>query len=109
MSSRRAGIILAGWDGIHGGQVYQMPLGGSLHQGPYAIAGSGSSYIYGFCAANWRESMDEADAVAFVKTALTQAIRWDGSSGGVIRLVVLTPKGAVRHVYLPDEGYTVRH
>jgi 20S proteasome subunit beta 1 len=53
--------------------------------------------------------MDEAHAVEFVKGALKEAIRWDGSSGGVIRMVVLTAKGADRHLYLPDEQYKVRH
>jgi 20S proteasome subunit beta 1 len=42
--------------------------------------------------------------VAFVKGALREAIKWDGSSGGVIRMVVLTAKGAQRHLYLPDSG-----
>ena len=53
--------------------------------------------------------MEEADAVGFVKGALREAIKWDGSSGGVIRMLVLTRKGADRHLYLPDEGYEVRH
>ena len=53
--------------------------------------------------------MEEADAVKFVKGALGEAIKWDGSSGGVIRMVVLTRKGADRHLYLPDEGYQQRH
>jgi len=34
--------------------------------------------------------MNEEEAIAFVKGALAQAIKWDGSSGGVIRMVVLT-------------------
>lgn len=104
-----AGLIIAGWDERHGGQVYSIPLGGSLHKQPYAIGGSGSTYIYGFCDSNWREGMEEADAVAFVKEALKEAIKWDGSSGGVIRMVVLTAKGADRHLYLPDTDYKVRH
>ena len=104
-----AGLIIAGWDERHGGQVYSIPLGGSLHKQAYAIGGSGSTYIYGYCDANWKEGMEEADAVAFVKGALREAIKWDGSSGGVIRMVVLTRKGADRHLYLPDEGYAVRH
>lgn len=99
---------MAGWDERHGGQVYQIPLGGSLHKQPYTIAGSGSSYIYGYCDEHWREGMDEADAVAFVKGALREAIKWDGSSGGVIRMMVLTKKGAERHLYLPDTDYQVR-
>jgi 20S proteasome subunit beta 1 len=104
-----AGIIVAGWDERYGGQVYGIPLGGSLHKSPYTIAGSGSSYIYGYCDDHWREGMEEADAVAFVKGALREAIKWDGSSGGVIRMVVLTARGAERHLYLPDTDYTVRH
>ena len=53
--------------------------------------------------------MDEEEAVSFVKGALREAIKWDGSSGGVIRMVVLTGKGADRHLYLPDSYYKVRH
>ena len=53
--------------------------------------------------------MEEAEAVEFVKGALAEAIKWDGSSGGVIRMVVLTAEGADRHLYLPDSGYKVRH
>ncbi|MCJ1309954.1 Proteasome subunit beta type-1 [Agyrium rufum] len=101
-----AGLIIAGYDARHGGQVYSIPLGGSLHKQAYAIGGSGSTYIYGFCDANWKEGMTEEEGVSFMKEALRQAIKWDGSSGGVIRLVVLTAKGAVRHLYLPDIGYS---
>jgi 20S proteasome subunit beta 1 len=104
-----AGLIIAGWDERHGGQVYSIPLGGSLHKQSYAIGGSGSTYIYGYCDANWKEGMDEQEAVNFVKGALQEAIKWDGSSGGVIRMVVLTAKGANRHLYLPDTQYAVRH
>lgn len=50
--------------------------------------------------------MTEQEGVEFVKSALREAIKWDGSSGGVIRMVVLTAKGAIRHLYLPDIGYT---
>lgn len=50
--------------------------------------------------------MTEEEGVEFMKGALKEAIKWDGSSGGVIRLVVLTAKGAVRHLYLPENGYT---
>ncbi|KAJ8608038.1 hypothetical protein MRB53_039873 [Persea americana] len=72
----------------------------------YAIGGSGSTYIYGYCDSNWKEGMSEQDGINFVKGALQEAIKWDGSSGGVIRMVVLTAKGAQRHLYLPDNGYT---
>ena len=48
-SNLTAGIIVAGWDNKKGGQVFSVPIGGSLLERPYAIGGSGSTYIYGFC------------------------------------------------------------
>ena len=86
--------------------MYSIPLGGSLHKQAYSIGGSGSTYIYGYCDANWKENMTEEEGVEFVRGALREAIKWDGSSGGVIRMVVLTKNGAQRHLYLPDNGYT---
>ncbi|POS86213.1 hypothetical protein EPUL_001949 [Erysiphe pulchra] len=83
----RAGMIIAGWDERHGGQVYSIPLGGSLHKQSYAIGGSGSTFIYGYCDKHWKEGMNEEEAVDFVRNALQEAIKWDGSSGGVIRMV----------------------
>lgn len=99
-------MIIAGYDKRHGGQVYSIPLGGSLHKQSYAIGGSGSTYIYGYCDSNWREDMTEEQGVDFVKGALREAIKWDGSSGGVIRMVILTANGHQRLLYLPDTGYT---
>ena len=104
-SHQSAGMIIAGYDPRHGGSVYSIPLGGSLHKQSYAIGGSGSTYIYGYCDSYWKEGMNEQAGIDFVKGALREAIKWDGSSGGVIRLVVLTMDGAVRHLYLPDQDY----
>lgn len=98
-----AGIIVAGYDPVTGGEIYSVPLGGSVHKQPYAIAGSGSTYIYGLCNKNWKKDMEKAEAVEFVKQALTQAIRWDGSSGGVIRIVVLTKKKPERLIFYPED------
>eukprot|EP00953_Heterococcus_sp_UTEX-ZZ885_P031623 16582-Heterococcus_DN1.PRE.1 len=42
-----AGMIIAGWDPVHGGSVYEIPLGGTLMKQQFAIGGSGSTYIYG--------------------------------------------------------------
>ncbi|KAF8428136.1 nucleophile aminohydrolase [Tirmania nivea] len=100
-----AGLIVAGYDHRKGGEVYNVLLGGSLHKTPYAISGSGSTYIFGYCDSNWKDDMNEEEAVAFVKGALTQAMKWDGSSGGVIRMVVLTAAGAKRLIFFPDENY----
>lgn len=62
-----AGIIVAGWDKQHGGRVYNVPLGGGLFQQPWAIGGSGSTYIYGFCDSTWHEGMTREETLDFVK------------------------------------------
>lgn len=102
--SLTAGLILAGFDEVTGkGEVYSIPLGGSVHQQEFAIAGSGSSYIYGWTDKNYKPEMSKDEVVSFVKTALSEAIQWDGSSGGVIRQVILTKTGIERLVFYPDE------
>lgn len=62
----QAGIIVAGWDKKRGGQVFSIPLGGSLHEQPYAIGGSGSTYIYGYCDSQYRDGMSCAESEQFV-------------------------------------------
>lgn len=89
-------IICAGYDSIEGGTVYVVPLGGGLHKQPYVIGGSGSTYIYGFCDANWREGMNREEARKFVKMACAHAMARDGSSGGVIRTCVIDKNGVDR-------------
>jgi 20S proteasome subunit beta 1 len=63
-----AGIIVAGWDKYEGGTVYSIPLGGSLHKQPFAIGGSGSTYIYGYCDTAYKEGMTREEAIEFIRT-----------------------------------------
>ncbi|KAL1921836.1 uncharacterized protein VTP21DRAFT_10478 [Calcarisporiella thermophila] len=91
-----AGIIVAGWDKKHGGSVYSIPLGGSLHKQPFAIGGSGSSYIYGYCDKAYRDGMTKEECIEFVKNAVSLAMSRDGSSGGVIRMAVIDEAGVER-------------
>lgn len=98
-----AGIIVAGYDEETGGEIYSIPIGGSAHKQDYAIAGSGSSYIYGLCNTTYKQNMSKDEGISFVKQALTQAIRWDGSSGGCIRMVVLTKDGVERKLLTPQD------
>ena len=69
-----AGMIIAGYTPKHGGSVYSIPLGGSLHKQSYAIGGSGSTYIYGYCDSYWKENMNEEEGIAFVKGALRVSV-----------------------------------
>lgn len=120
-----AGIIVAGWDKQEGGVVYNIPLGGSLHRQPFAIGGSGSTYIYGYCDAHFKDNMTKEECIEFVRNcersarpffssltlmlmlelslflfffspAISLAISRDGSSGGVIRTAVIDKDGVKR-------------
>lgn len=49
-----AGIIVAGWDPVRGGQVFSIPIGGAMVEQDFAIGGSGSTYIYGLVDAEYK-------------------------------------------------------
>jgi len=101
-----AGIIVAGWDSLEGGQVYCVPLGGMMVRQKVAIGGSGSAFIYGYLDKTFREGMSAEETVEFVKDAVTMAIARDGSSGGGCRIAIITKDGVERrnfdHTQLPS-------
>jgi len=100
--SLMASIICAGWDPQEGGSVYCLPLGGTCVKQPYCIGGSGSTYIYGLCDATFKKNMTQQECMNFVTTALSHAMARDGSSGGVIRMVVIT-KDKVERKYVAGD------
>merc|ERR1712115_183040 len=57
-----AGIIVAGWDNVLGGQVYSIPLGGLVKRQSIAIGGSGSTWIYGHIDNTWKDGMSKTSA-----------------------------------------------
>lgn len=69
------------------------------------MSGSGSTYVQAMSQKNYREGMEEKDAIQFVKDVVREAIRFDGSSGGVIRIAVLTKRGVERYLFTPDDEY----
>jgi 20S proteasome subunit beta 1 len=89
----QAGIIVAGWDEVNGGSVYNVPLGGALIKQSYAMGGSGSVFLYGWADANYKSGMNKDQCVEFVRTAVAHAISRDGSSGGMIRTMAITKDG----------------
>ncbi|KAI4520968.1 nucleophile aminohydrolase [Schizophyllum commune] len=95
-----AGIIVAGWDKEIGPSVYNIPLGGGMFRQPWAIGGSGSTYVYGYCDATYQEGWGRDETVNFVKNTLALAMSRDGSSGGVIRMCVIT-EGGVERLFVP--------
>ncbi|XP_074023949.1 proteasome subunit beta type-6 [Numenius arquata] len=98
-----AGIIVAGWDPRRGGQVYMVPMGGMLLRQPFAVGGSGSSYIYGFLDSAFRPGMSREEGEDFVARGLALAMGRDGSSGGVIRMATITGAGVERRILAGDQ------
>ncbi|XP_030765694.1 proteasome subunit beta type-6 [Sitophilus oryzae] len=101
--SLMAGILVAGWDKKKGGQIYSIPIGGMCVRQPVSIGGSGSSYVYGYVDANFKPNMTQEECVKFVTNTLALAMSRDGSSGGVVRLGIITEKGIERRVVLGNE------
>jgi len=98
-----AGIIVGGWDKLKGGQVYTIPLGGALVEQAYAIGGSGSTYIYSWCDANFKPNMSRQECEAFVQKGLAHAMARDGSSGGLIRTATIEEDRVTRNVIPGDK------
>merc|ERR1719491_2286305 len=98
-----AGLIIAGYDEKRGGQVYSVPLGGSVHRVPFACDGSGSGYISGLIDANYRPGMTKAEALEFAKKAVSHALSRDGSSGGMVRTLVVSKDGLEEGVIEGDK------
>lgn len=98
-----AGVIIGGWDPVDGGSVYNVPLGGTCLRMPFAIGGSGSTYIYGLVDAKFRDGMTREEAETLVKKCISHAMARDGSSGGIIRTVVITEEKNERE-YIPGNN-----
>ncbi|XP_023020209.2 proteasome beta1 subunit [Leptinotarsa decemlineata] len=101
--SLMAGILVAGWDKKKGGQIYSIPIGGMCVRQAVSIGGSGSSYVYGYVDANFKPKMSKEECAKFVTNTLALAMSRDGSSGGVIRLGIITEAGIERRVILGDD------
>merc|ERR1711893_224063 len=98
-----AGIICAGWDRKKGGQVYSIPLGGMCVRQPFTIGGSGSTYVYGYVDATFKENMTKEQCLEFTKNTLALAMSRDGSSGGICRLACITKDGVERQTILHQD------
>jgi 20S proteasome subunit beta 1 len=68
-----------------------------------AIGGSGSTYLYGYCDANYKAGMTKDQTIDFVKNAVSLAISRDGSSGGVIRIAAINEDGVQRLLYTGND------
>jgi 20S proteasome subunit beta 1 len=95
-----AAIICAGGDGT----IYSIPIGGAIIEQTLALSGSGSTYIVGFCEAEYREDMQQSECVAFVQRALDLAMSSDAGSGGIVVICVVTPNGTQKQAIAPADS-----
>jgi 20S proteasome subunit beta 1 len=101
--SLMAGLIVAGYDDVNGGQVWTVPVGGMVVHQPMSIGGSGSTYLYGLMDHKFRPGMPRQECEDLVLQAVTQAIRRDGSSGGCCRMAIISKAGVERKLWLNNE------
>jgi 20S proteasome subunit beta 1 len=64
--------------------LFTVPIGGATIEEPLAITGSSSTYIVGFCEAEYREDMQQCECVTFVQKALELAWVRVAGSGGIV-------------------------
>lgn len=50
-------LIVAGWDEAGGGQVYGVPIGGTLVRQQWTTDGSGSTYLWGYLDSSYKYAM----------------------------------------------------
>ncbi|OAG29744.1 2S proteasome subunit beta 1 [Nematocida displodere] len=101
----QAGLIIAGVDHT-GGRIFSIPLGGALVEQKCAIGGSGSIYVTGLCDRTFKENMTKEEAIAFVKTIVSHAMYRDNSSGGCIRMMVVT-QDAEEEIFVPGDELVI--
>ncbi|XP_013414812.1 proteasome subunit beta type-6-like [Lingula anatina] len=104
-----AGIIVAGWDKLKGGQVYSVPLGGMCVRQPFTIGGSGSTYVYGYVDSTFKKGMTKEECLDFTARTLTLAMHRDGSSGGVVRLAAISEAGVEKKLIKGNELPNLMH
>jgi len=101
-------LLVAGYDNRP--RIYNISPSGALLEEPgvFAVSGSGSTYIIGHldhqvADAHCTTSLDEQGAVELCQRAIELAVQRDGSSGGLIRLYVVTAEGRREVTVFPDK------
>ena len=80
-----AAMIVAGWDETTGGQVFSLPIGGTMVPVSWAVDGSGSTFIWGFIDSEYKHNMTREEAEDFVTRAINLANLVPASERGARR------------------------
>lgn len=80
----------------NGKGIYQIDSSGCYQEQPlYACVGSGSPFVKTYIDDNVKEGMSATEAKELAVQAISYAIKYDGSSGGIIRLFNLGEDGTM--------------
>mmetsp|Transcript_18744 Transcript_18744/g.13567 ORF Transcript_18744/g.13567 Transcript_18744/m.13567 type:complete len:136 (-) Transcript_18744:33-440(-) len=102
-----ASMICSGWDPYKGYQIFDVNSGGLFREADWAIAGSGSTFIWGYVDANYKPNMTKHECAEFIRSAIQLAIYRDSSSGGCVRLLDIT-KDKVEREYVPYTEFKLK-
>ena len=86
-------IIMAGYDGIGHGQIYNIDLFGSLTTEKFISTGSGSPVAYGYLESEFKENMSVEEAYKIALNAIAAAIRRNAGTGDGINVVIIDKNG----------------
>lgn len=88
-----AGMIVAGWDEISGGSVYDIPSSGGCLKLDYVLGGSGSIFLYSLMDRLYKPGMSRAECQDLARQLVSHALSRDASSGGMVRMVTIDQNG----------------
>ena len=75
--SLSASMICSGWDPYKGYQIYSVNQTGFFQEGDWAMSGSGSTFIWGYFDANYRNDFTLEEAKEFI-TIVRRLVRQGG-------------------------------
>jgi proteasome beta subunit len=86
-------IILGGYDGYEGAQVYNIDLFGSMTTEKFISTGSGSPVAYGYLESEYKEDVTVNEAYKTAIQAIAAAIRRNSGTGDFINAVIIDKDG----------------
>jgi 20S proteasome subunit beta 1 len=104
------GLLVAGCDSSGEPQIFSISPTGALleERGSFAVAGSGSTFVLGLLDDHFGtdlcDGFDEPSAIEMCRRAIELSINRDGSSGGFIRMHVVTASGRRELTIFPERS-----
>jgi proteasome beta subunit len=86
-------IIMAGYTGEEGSQIYNIDLFGSMTTEKFISTGSGSPVAYGYLESEYKDDMSVNDAYRVAMHSIAAAIRRNAGTGDNINVVIIDKNG----------------